>query len=78
MRKVHQGRASEVLTLDGGFPAGDIPIMKVPFTFQDGDKVGGGDLDAPESSRPDLKLLRICFPEVGKRLGQRFSAISDE
>ena len=51
------------------FSASDIPIMKVPFTFQDGDKVGSGDLDAPESSRPDFPSCFVfAFPKSGSVL----------
>ena len=51
------------------FSASDIPIMKVPFTFQDGDKVGSGDLDAPESSRPDFRSCFVfAFPKSGSVL----------
>jgi hypothetical protein len=51
------------------FSASDIPIMKVPFTFQDGDKVGSGDFDAPESSRPDFgSCFVFAFPKSGSVL----------
>jgi hypothetical protein len=42
---------------------------KIPFTFQDGDKVSGGEFELPESSRPDFPSCFVfAFPKTGSML----------
>jgi Sulfotransferase domain len=43
--------------------------MKIPFTFQDGDSVGEGAFDVPESSRPDFPSCFVfALPKSGSVL----------